>query len=487
MRKLIAMALVLMLLTGSALAEGLPYIRQMEQYEYINVKLLTEESYPEVCLNPDYYSVVYGRNDSMNFLRFPGPAGAQPVTFSESSCSYLDMDRLIQYSYYLDDRDSFEDFLSDAEADEYILKDGSDGVALFIEPGDYGARAYAMIAVQEFGKTAKLRITITMDDLDKRLPQDQRVQALADIITAEADRVLAQMHIDSFAPYWSYAQFAGVKFLDNDFRKLVTFTFPVLETQFRDGGQGQAAMTVTSVGSYDLDGVYGYDNGVYVGFTIELHTYSYPVYMLENEENSGVEKLVLENGAEWYFYVGNKDSEDGRIYGWKASKVVDGLLDYDGDPYYINVDFGGGSGARWADTEACRKVLSLIDSMITVTDPQDDPYVAPEKAAEPEPASAPATEPAASEESWICEYCATENTGNFCSSCGTPKPVAEEPAPAEGNTEGWICPNCETENTGNFCSNCGTAKPEASGNWFCPDCGAENAGNFCSNCGKAKP
>lgn len=49
---------------------------------------------------------------------------------------------------------------------------------------------------------------------------------------------------------------------------------------------------------------------------------------------------------------------------------------------------------------------------------------------------------------------------------------------------GWKC-SCGNDNTGNFCSNCGKPKPEASG-WKC-SCGNDNTGNFCSNCGKPKP
>ena len=73
---------------------------------------------------------------------------------------------------------------------------------------------------------------------------------------------------------------------------------------------------------------------------------------------------------------------------------------------------------------------------------------------------------------WKCA-CGTENTGNFCSNCGSAKPMV------------WICSKCGTENGGKFCSNCGSPKPEAAGKWVCA-CGTENTGKFCSNCGKPR-
>ena len=77
---------------------------------------------------------------------------------------------------------------------------------------------------------------------------------------------------------------------------------------------------------------------------------------------------------------------------------------------------------------------------------------------------------------WKCPKCGADNTGNFCTGCGTAKP-----APAGV----WKCPKCGQENTGNFCPGCGTAKPEvpATTKWICPKCGQENEGNFCPGCG----
>jgi membrane protease subunit (stomatin/prohibitin family) len=55
------------------------------------------------------------------------------------------------------------------------------------------------------------------------------------------------------------------------------------------------------------------------------------------------------------------------------------------------------------------------------------------------------------------------------------------------NQNVWKCPTCGQENTGNFCSNCGTRRPTVSNKWVCPHCGRENTGNFCDNCGTKKP
>ncbi len=82
------------------------------------------------------------------------------------------------------------------------------------------------------------------------------------------------------------------------------------------------------------------------------------------------------------------------------------------------------------------------------------------------------TESVANVNAWKCQ-CGTENTGKFCSNCGTAKPVSTE----------WMC-SCGTSNIGKFCSNCGTAKPVSS-EWTC-SCGTSNTGKFCSNCGSPR-
>lgn len=57
--------------------------------------------------------------------------------------------------------------------------------------------------------------------------------------------------------------------------------------------------------------------------------------------------------------------------------------------------------------------------------------------------------------------------------------IASAPAP-QGNAV-WQC-ECGNNNSGKFCTECGTKKPE---DWVC-SCGNRNKGKFCTECGKSK-
>ena len=123
----------------------------------------------------------------------------------------------------------------------------------------------------------------------------------------------------------------------------------------------------------------------------------------------------------------------------------------------ITGGFGGNGGAS-----------NTINALFAQQAQQDQ--MAAQQAAQQQAAAAAAN-------TWKCE-CGVDNTGNFCTACGKPKP-----APAGV----WKC-ECGAENTGNFCPTCGKPKPAApvSTKWVCA-CGAENEGNFCTTCGKPRP
>ncbi len=90
------------------------------------------------------------------------------------------------------------------------------------------------------------------------------------------------------------------------------------------------------------------------------------------------------------------------------------------------------------------------------------------------PSPAPAAAPAPAANGWKCT-CGETNTGNFCTSCGSPRKT------------GWICA-CGSENKGNFCPNCGAKKPAGAPKYRCDKCGWEpedptKAPRFCPECG----
>lgn len=62
-------------------------------------------------------------------------------------------------------------------------------------------------------------------------------------------------------------------------------------------------------------------------------------------------------------------------------------------------------------------------------------------------------------------------------------------ATAGAGAGAWTCPECSTENTGNFCMSCGTKKPEVPAGSFCSNCGHKFEGEkpkFCPSCGTAQ-
>ncbi len=60
-------------------------------------------------------------------------------------------------------------------------------------------------------------------------------------------------------------------------------------------------------------------------------------------------------------------------------------------------------------------------------------------------------------------------------------------APACAAGDSWVCPDDQTENTGNFCTECGLPRPVAD-TWTCPTCGTTGlTGGFCHECGSPRP
>ena len=234
----------------------------------------------------------------------------------------------------------------------------------------------------------------------------------------------------------------------------------------KETGLMQAAMSVTDVRESSFSGIYGFEDKAYVEFSAGLDTNSYALSKLE-EHDADAEKVTLESGSEWTVYFSNK-SDDGSIYRWLASRLIDGLLDWEGKPYYLSVTFSAAS-SDWENKDACRDTLAKVDSMFQVCVPEDDPCTLPGKTVQTEntavvseagngmePSAEPADTASGAEgdepQAWTCENGHEGNTGKFCIECGAPKPV---PADSDGT---WTCENGHEGNTGKFCPECGAPR-----------------------------
>lgn len=457
MKRIIALLLALLLFASvSAFAEEGLYIRQLPQYKYVLDFVLTPESYPEVCLSPySSYKFFTAYNPAEPvFLCFPGPAGAMVCSFDTSFVSYLDTENAIQYHYELMESDSYEEFVNKAPQDEYVLMDGSDGIAAYIDPESLRARA--MIGTKEFGKSSKLVFSIILDNMDTRMSLEKRVQALTDAIEAEINRVRSAMHIETKAPFWSEGRYAGVKLLDPyDYSYMLKFTFPTLSCTFEDGVK-EALPMVISLRFNELKAVYNYGDGRYATIGIKLDDNPFPIYKMENQDPDAL-KVSLSNGSEWNIYM-NGLSENGKTSYTYASKALGHKNKYDKE-YYLTVQMDLDK-MSWSSMEEYLEDVALFDNSYEILNADDDPYIPAESEAEggegigtaltPISQESTKSEPAA-DSSWICPNCESENTGKFCGNCGTAKPQPE--------SDEWTCPNCETVNSGKFCTECGTAKP----------------------------
>ena len=356
MKKLLALLMVLMLLCGVAAANAeaeLPYLETVDQNMYFNKTLLTNESYPQVCISPfSAYSLFESTYDDPWYVTFPCPEGAQCNEFSVDSCGFLDVNNAYQYYYQATDSYSYETFLNKCDDESNIILDGSDKAAAYISP-DRG-NAYALLGLDEIKKGAKLYVSFSMD-LYRKLPEDSRAQTLADFIKAEVERIKANMTCATQDKFWTVDACKGVKLysvsipgmtLVQDLPASIDFHF--------DGETFTAKPFISRVDGQEFSAyAAAEDRSKSVRIQAEINSYSYVFY---NREASEYTMVTLDDGSEWGIYVAN--DKDGKPYSVYASRV---LSSKDDKTLYFTYQLTVGQGGMvWADLDAFKTDLNTL-------------------------------------------------------------------------------------------------------------------------------
>ena len=450
MKRLLVSLLCMMMLVSAAFAEE-GVLRMVPQTKYVNTNVMTPESCPNVVLTP--YGV-YERFTACSvepmYVTFPMPEGAQASSFDLDSVHALDVAKGIQYTWQISNDYSMEDLLIDCENDEDILHDGTDGVAAYISPDR--KRAYALVNVSGIAKRTRVRITLLYDDLRANASADEVRRILTEGIEAEIARVQAGTVARSDV-HWS-APYKKIRMQTKEYTyvDLMLRIDDILMT--RPDGK-QYPMDVLELDDDRLLGLFWMNVGMTATVELEIDSgYSY-IEHVKKEHPERVHAFTLSNGAKGDWYVPYFGSDGKSVYSIYLSFVLTDKADRQHDkPLYLNLQFSA-KGFEWEDVDEFLKELEGMAASVSVVDPSQDPYVpGPEK-----------TEPAAV--------------------TAEPTPVATEPENAEaqpGAPENWTCLNCGTENSGKFCTECGSAKP-----WICPACGKPCNTNFCPEDGTPKP
>ena len=349
MKNITALLLGLVLLCSAAACaeETLPYLTTEDQDAYINTTLLSEDSYPQVCISPfSSYQLFDSNRAEPWYVTFPAPAGARCAEFGVDNCYYLDFDNNRQIAYQATDSYSYETFLNKCEDENNIILDGSDKVAAYINPER--GNAYALLGLDEIKRGAKLYINIKQNNYNK-IEENELAQLLKDVITAEAVRVQESMTCAQNEKFWTDGAFSGVNMFSYTIPGLrVIQDLPEISFHF-DEGIFSAKPFVVNVSGEKFGACACDYTGKTVEISAEINTYSYVFY---NREESEYTKVTLDDGSEWGVYVSNE--KDGKPYVVYASRVLSEKDKRGNDRLtYFNYQVSSSrSNMYWADVNA---------------------------------------------------------------------------------------------------------------------------------------
>lgn len=401
----ILLILALLLPVCAVAEESLPYMQQLTQNTYSSTAVLTTESYPEVCLTPYYFSSVFiSEYKQPYFMHFPCPPNTFVADFEDDSVSFLDLENNYQYMYQALESYAYETFLNGCDVDEYILADGSDALAIYIEPDRY--RAYALIGVPEIEKSTKLAVTFIGDSLRGR-DEQVIIDALTEQITNEVARIKASLTVELADSYWTDGRYAGFNIISTNSTVGYGMTYTLPE-----------GYVVTKLDDRDVSiaKVLGKNDALQVDFDID--TYSYVSYQVDEKPEDVI--TVTIDGAEYRIYTNWYNDE--KIMSAYVDRVLSNAAGYSNDqPLYLTLHLDPDGSFEWTNTDALVADLKTIVAGVQITENLSNPDFRDATPYASAPAPAAQDAPAA-DEGWACPSCGETVTTNFCPNDGTAKP-----------------------------------------------------------------
>ncbi len=363
MRKIIALILGLVLLCSAAACgeESLPWLETEDQDAYFSTTLLSEESYPRICISPFSTYQLFGRgNTEPWYVTFPAPTGARCAEFGVDNCHFLDFENNRQISYQATDSYSYETFLNKCENEDNIILDGSDKVAAYINP-DRGS-AYALLGLDTIKRGAKLYISISQNNY-RKVEENELAQLLKDVITAEASRVQENMACAQNEKFWTDGTFRGVSLFSYSLPGLKPAQgLPEISFHF-DGTEFIAKPFIVRVSGEKFEALATDRSGITVEIEEEINSYSYVFY---NRDESEYTMVTMDDGSKWGVYVSNE--KDGKPYAVYASRVLSEKDKRGNDsPLYFNFHLSAsGTNLYWTDLNAFTEDLKVLVQNLTL-------------------------------------------------------------------------------------------------------------------------
>lgn len=440
MKKILVVFLAfLMVIPVFAFGEGKPYARQIYQDKFLATLYIAPETYPEVCLTPFSVSSIIQKWDEPWYVRFAVPNDMYPSRFDNKECAFLSEETGRQYVYTALPRETYEDFLYNCENETYIIYDGSEGKAAYIDPSR--KCAYGLLNLSEIGREPKLHVATYLDSFDESLAGEELVATLTQMIVTEIARIESSKSVAKEEQYWSFDQFAGVKTpsIHNE-GKMLVLDMPCITLPSADGNFISVNMYVTEIRNNHLT-FFGKTDNVFLTLEVDFGGLNSCV---DYKDDIDTYEMVVSNGTAYDVNISDF-SKKGESNSLSMSQLISENAGFRHENDFLNLYvYVGGLDHGWKSVDDAKATLESIAQCIKIVDYDSDPYI-------------------------------PGDSGSLLVSSGNTEKTQEESS-GQAEDGGWICPKCNASNTGNFCINCGEKKPEASAVWVCSSCNVENTG-----------